>query len=136
MIVRQTEDKVVARRLLVCLEVGVCCRLVVPVYESLHLGGYTCVESAEMLCRDIVVVLLLVSVHHTTGKKTQGDFVDGVVGSYYQHEVVDVGLRIASCRTSTTLNVISRNHSGIDGGVGVVLALHVACHEPCHYKGY
>ena len=57
---------------------------------------------------------------------------DGVVGGDDEHEVVDVRLGVAACSTCTTLNVVSGNHTGVDCGVGVVLAFEVAGHKPCY----
>ena len=60
----------------------------------------------------------------------------GIVRCDDEHQVGDVCLGIATSSTCATFNVISGNHTRIDGGVGIIDTLHVACQEPSHDKGY
>ena len=136
MVVQDTKEIVVLRGLFIGLEVSVCRRFTVVIDERLDISRNSRVQLAEMLSRDVIIVLVWIAIHHTTAKKPQSHFVDGVVCRDNQHQVVDVGLCVSACRSDTAFNIVGGNHTRINSGVTVIDALHVTGGEPCNNQRY
>ena len=132
MIISQSKDEIILGRFLVGTQVGVSGSLTVSVDKSLNLSRYRGVELLEVLSRDIVVVLILITIHHTTCEESERHFVQSVVGGDDKHKVVDICLRVTSSDTRSALYVITGDHTGINSGVSVILAFHIPCQEPCN----
>ena len=59
---------------------------------------------------------------------------NGIVGLDNQHKIGNVCLCISTAVGS--FNSVAGYHTCVDGSVGIVNTLHVACEKPRHYHGY
>ena len=90
--VQNTKEVVVLHRLLVCLQIGIGLSFTVMLNQRFNLSRNSCIQSAEVFCRDVVVILVGITIHHTAGKQTKCHLMNGVIGGDNQHEVGNVGL--------------------------------------------
>ena len=61
---------------------------------------------------------------------------DGVVSRDNQHQVSNVGLRITTYGAVASFEVVTRNHTSINGGISIIYTFHVAGQKPCNNKRY
>ena len=71
MVVGQTKEEVVLSRLFVSFQIRIGCRLVVVVDKRFDISRNRSFQLTVMLSRDVVVVLVGITVHHTAAKETQ-----------------------------------------------------------------
>ena len=104
------------------------------VYQCFDVSGNGLCQFAEVFGGYVVVVLIGITVHHASCEQPQSNFMYGVVCGYYEHQVLDVGLRISTGNPCSSLYVVSGYHSGVYSCVCVVCTFHVPCEEPCDNK--